>query len=50
MTARNRPDDVMEKTFIAAEVDARAGSIDTLVDSEAPAGGFAALGEDDWAR
>ncbi|WP_433203140.1 SDR family oxidoreductase [Nocardia sp. CA-107356] len=67
VTARNRPDDVDEKAFItadlssaqgashvAAEVDARVGGIDILVNtlggSEAPAGGFAALGEDDWAR
>ncbi|MGW3122826.1 SDR family oxidoreductase [Streptomyces sp. NPDC001107] len=67
ITARSRPDDVEEKTFIAAdlstaqgaahvasEVDARMGGVDILVNtlggSEAPAGGFAALGEDDWAR
>jgi NAD(P)-dependent dehydrogenase (short-subunit alcohol dehydrogenase family) len=39
---------------VAAEVDARTGGVDVLVHtlggSEAPAGGFAALGEDDWAR
>lgn len=39
---------------MAAEVGARAGGVDILVNtlggSEAPAGGFAALGEDDWAR
>ncbi|MEV6118857.1 SDR family oxidoreductase [Streptomyces sp. NPDC052109] len=67
VTARSRPDDVEEKAFIpadlstaqgaahvAAEVDARVGGVDILVNtlggSEAPAGGFAALGEDDWAR
>jgi len=67
VTARSRPDEVDEKTFIAAdlstaggaahvaaEVDARTGGVDVLVNtlggSEAPAGGFAALGEDDWAR
>ncbi|MFC4612505.1 SDR family oxidoreductase [Streptomyces maoxianensis] len=67
VTARSRPHDVEEKTFIAAdlstaqgaahvvaEVDARMGGVDILVNtlggSEAPAGGFAALGEDDWAR
>ncbi|WP_406461421.1 SDR family oxidoreductase [Streptomyces sp. NBC_01622] len=67
VTARSLPDDVEEKTFItadlstaqgashvAAEVDARVGGVDILVNtlggSEAPAGGFAALGEDDWAR
>ncbi|WP_330302153.1 MULTISPECIES: SDR family oxidoreductase [unclassified Streptomyces] len=67
VTARSRPDDVEEKAFItadlsttqgaahvAAEVDARAGGVDILVNtlggSEAPAGGFRALGEDDWAR
>ncbi|MET9471762.1 SDR family oxidoreductase [Streptomyces sp. NPDC002917] len=67
VTARSRPHDVEEKTFIAAdlstaegaahvaaEVDARVGGVDILVNtlggSEAPAGGFAALGEDDWAR
>ncbi|MER6474132.1 SDR family oxidoreductase [Streptomyces collinus] len=67
VTARSRPDDVEEKTFIAAdlstaegaahvasEVDARVGGVDILVNtlggSEAPAGGFAALGEDDWAK
>ncbi|WP_406004556.1 SDR family NAD(P)-dependent oxidoreductase [Streptomyces sp. NBC_00987] len=66
VTARSRPDDIEEKTFItadlstaqgaahvAAEVDARVGGVDILVNtlggSEAPAGGFAALGEDDWA-
>ncbi|WP_327706935.1 hypothetical protein [Streptomyces decoyicus] len=36
---------------VAAEVDARAGGVDILVNtlggSESPAGGFAALGEDD---
>ncbi|GAX52132.1 SDR family oxidoreductase [Streptomyces olivochromogenes] len=67
VTARSRPDEVEEKTFIAAdlstadgaarvvgEVEARFGGVDILVNtlggSEAPAGGFAALGEDDWAR
>ncbi|MFJ8019022.1 SDR family oxidoreductase [Streptomyces sp. NPDC096311] len=67
VTARSRPDEVDEKTFIAAdlstadgaarvvgEVEARLGGVDILVNtlggSEAPAGGFAALGEDDWAR
>ncbi|MFE4994781.1 SDR family oxidoreductase [Streptomyces mirabilis] len=67
VTARSRPDEVEEKTFIAAdlstadgaalvvgEVEARLGGVDILVHtlggSEAPAGGFAALGEDDWAR
>lgn len=67
ITARSRPEEVEDKTFIAAdlstaegaahvaaEVDARAGGVDVLVHtlggSEAPAGGFAALGEDDWAR
>ncbi|WP_308312816.1 SDR family oxidoreductase [Streptomyces sp. ISL-1] len=67
LPARSRPHDVEEKTFIAAdlstaqgaahvvaEVDARMGGVDILVNtlggSEAPAGGFAALGEDDWAR
>lgn len=63
VTARSRPDDVEEKTFItadlstaqgaahvASEVDARVGGVNTLGGSEAPAGGFAALGEDDWAR
>jgi NAD(P)-dependent dehydrogenase (short-subunit alcohol dehydrogenase family) len=67
VTARSRPDEVEEKTFIAAdlstadgaarvvgEVEARLGGVDILVNtlggSEAPAGGFAALGEDDWAR
>ncbi|MEU1446764.1 SDR family oxidoreductase [Streptomyces mirabilis] len=67
VTARGRPDEVEEKTFIAAdlstaegaarvvgEVEARLGGVDILVNtlggSEAPAGGFAALGEDDWAR
>ncbi|MGW7386441.1 SDR family oxidoreductase [Streptomyces sp. NPDC054794] len=63
VTARSRPDDVEEKTFIAADlstaqgaahVAARAGGVDILINtlggSEAPAGGFAALGEDDWAR
>ncbi|WP_328629488.1 SDR family oxidoreductase [Streptomyces sp. NBC_00353] len=67
VTARSRPHDVEEKTFIAAdlstaegaahvaaEVDARVGGVDILVNtlggSEAPAGGFAALGEDDWAK
>ncbi|MFD4411417.1 SDR family oxidoreductase [Streptomyces sp. NPDC058476] len=66
VTARSRPDDVEEKTFIAAdlstaagadhvvaEADTRLGGVDILVNtlggSEAPAGGFAALGEDDWA-
>jgi NAD(P)-dependent dehydrogenase (short-subunit alcohol dehydrogenase family) len=65
VTSRSRPDEVDEKTFIAAdlstaegaahvvaEVDARTGGVDVLVNtlggSEAPAGGFAALGEDDW--
>ncbi|MFH8635417.1 SDR family oxidoreductase [Streptomyces lydicus] len=67
VTARSRPDTVEEKAFItadlstaqgaahvAAEVDARVGGVDILVNtlggSESPAGGFAALGEDDWAR
>ncbi|MFF7970221.1 oxidoreductase [Streptomyces sp. NPDC007905] len=67
VTARSRPDDIEEEAFItadlstaqgaahvAAEVDARVGGVDILVNtlggSEAPAGGFAALGEDDWAR
>jgi NAD(P)-dependent dehydrogenase (short-subunit alcohol dehydrogenase family) len=67
VTARSRPDDAEEKSFIAAdlstadgaaqvvaEVEARLGGVDILVNtlggSEAPAGGFAALGEDDWAR
>jgi len=67
VTARSRPDDVDEKAFItadlstaqgaahvAAEVDARVGGVDILVNtlggSESPAGGFRALGEDDWAR
>ncbi|MEV6398460.1 SDR family oxidoreductase [Streptomyces sp. NPDC051907] len=67
VTARSRPDGMEEKAFItadlstaqgaahvAAEVDARVGGVDILVNtlggSEAPAGGFAALGEDDWAR
>nr|WP_168506543.1 SDR family oxidoreductase [Streptomyces sp. S1D4-11]QIY94275.1 SDR family oxidoreductase [Streptomyces sp. S1D4-11] len=67
VTARSRPDEVEEKTFIAVdlstadgaarvvdEVEARLGGVDILVNtlggSEAPAGGFAALGEDDWAR
>ncbi|MGW7247946.1 SDR family oxidoreductase [Streptomyces decoyicus] len=39
---------------VAAEVDSRVGGVDILVNtlggSESPAGGFAALGEDDWAR
>ncbi|GAA3083916.1 SDR family oxidoreductase [Streptomyces olivoverticillatus] len=39
---------------VASEVEARVGGVDILVNtlggSEAPAGGFAALGEDDWAR
>ncbi|WP_369254768.1 SDR family oxidoreductase [Streptomyces sp. R35] len=67
VTARSRPDDVDEKAFItadlstaqgaahvAAEVDARVGGVDILVNtlggSESPAGGFRALGEEDWAR
>ncbi|MEU9484754.1 SDR family oxidoreductase [Streptomyces decoyicus] len=67
VTARSRPHEMEEETFIAAdlsstagaahvaaEVDARAGGVDILVNtlggSESPAGGFAALGEDDWAR
>ncbi|MFF3446764.1 SDR family oxidoreductase [Streptomyces sp. NPDC002667] len=67
VTARSRPDEFDEKTFIAADlstaqgaahvasaVDARTGGIDILVNtlggSEAPAGGFAALSEDDWTR
>ncbi|GAA2756186.1 SDR family oxidoreductase [Actinopolymorpha rutila] len=66
VTARSRPDDVRADTFIAAdlttvegaaqvvaEVDARLGGIDILVNtlggSQAPAGGFAVLSEDDWA-
>ncbi|MEU1402012.1 SDR family oxidoreductase [Streptomyces sp. NPDC005728] len=39
---------------VVSEVNARLGGVDILVHtlggSEAPAGGFAALGEDDWAR
>lgn len=39
---------------VASEVDSRVGGVDILVNtlggSESPAGGFAALGEDDWAR
>ncbi|WP_436845463.1 SDR family oxidoreductase [Streptomyces sioyaensis] len=39
---------------VAAEADARLGGVDILVNtlggSESPAGGFATLGEDDWAR
>ncbi|WP_371271345.1 SDR family oxidoreductase [Streptomyces sp. yr375] len=39
---------------VVAEVDARMGGVDILVSnvggSESPAGGFAALGEEDWAR
>ncbi|MGW2603087.1 SDR family oxidoreductase [Streptomyces mirabilis] len=39
---------------VVGEVEARLGGVDILVNtlggSEAPAGGFAALGEDDWAR
>ncbi|MGW7489426.1 SDR family oxidoreductase [Streptomyces sp. NPDC054786] len=39
---------------VATEVDARVGGVDILVNtlggSESPAGGFAALGEEDWAR
>ncbi|MFG2387164.1 SDR family oxidoreductase [Streptomyces avermitilis] len=67
VTARSRPRDVEEKTFIAAdlstregaahvaaEVEARMGGVDILVHtlggSEAPAGGYAALTDDDWAR
>ncbi|MFF1353437.1 SDR family oxidoreductase [Streptomyces sp. NPDC058297] len=67
VTARSRPEDVEEKAFIAAdlstaqgaahvaaEVEARVGGVDILVNnlggSEAPAGGFEALDEDDWAR
>ncbi|OKI51454.1 SDR family oxidoreductase [Streptomyces sp. MJM1172] len=67
VTGRSRPEDVEEKTFIAAdlstadgtdrviaEVEARLGGVDvtvhTLGGSEAPAGGFAALGEEDWAK
>ncbi|MFJ4783745.1 SDR family oxidoreductase [Streptomyces sp. NPDC088794] len=67
VTARSRPDDVEEKTFIgadlssaegvshvASEVEARVGGVDILVNtlggSAAPAGGFAALDDDDWAR
>ncbi|MGW1209183.1 SDR family oxidoreductase [Streptomyces sp. NPDC002499] len=67
VTARSRPDDVEEKTFIgadlssaegvshvASEVEARMGGVDILVNtlggSAAPAGGFAALDDDDWAR
>ncbi|MER5339028.1 SDR family oxidoreductase [Streptomyces mirabilis] len=40
--------------LVVGEVEARLGGVDILVHtlggSEAPAGGFAALGEDDWAR
>ncbi|WP_405854272.1 SDR family oxidoreductase [Streptomyces sp. NBC_01515] len=40
-------------TDVASEVDARAGGVDILVHtlggSKAPAGGFASLGEDEWA-
>ncbi|MFJ9378131.1 SDR family NAD(P)-dependent oxidoreductase [Streptomyces sp. NPDC101455] len=40
-------------TDVASEVDARAGGVDILVHtlggSMAPAGGFASLGEDEWA-
>ncbi|AZQ74905.1 MULTISPECIES: SDR family oxidoreductase [Streptomyces] len=67
VTARSRPEEVEEKTFIAAdlstaegadqvtaEAEARLGGVDILVHtlggSEAPAGGFSALGEVDWAR
>lgn len=67
VTARSRPEEVEEKTFVAAdlstaagadraiaEVEARLGGVDVLVHtlggSEAPAGGFAALGEEDWVR
>ncbi|WP_406230462.1 SDR family oxidoreductase [Nocardia sp. NBC_01009] len=67
VSARSRPEDVEEKTFIAADLSTaegaeavvieatdRLGGIDILVNtlggSEAPAGGFAALGEEDWAR
>ncbi|MFF3677554.1 SDR family oxidoreductase [Streptomyces sp. NPDC002120] len=67
VTGRSRPEDVEEKTFIAAdlstaagtdraiaEVEARLGGVDVMVHtlggSEAPAGGFAALGEEDWAQ
>ncbi|GGR10590.1 SDR family oxidoreductase [Streptomyces netropsis] len=67
VTGRSRPEEVEEKTFIAAdlstadgtdrvivEVEARLGGVDVLVHtlggSEAPAGGFAALGEEDWAK
>ncbi|AUY53490.1 SDR family oxidoreductase [Streptomyces sp. CB01881] len=67
VTGRSRPEDVEEKTFIAAdlstadatdraiaEVEARLGGVDvvvhTLGGSDAPAGGFAALGEEDWAK
>lgn len=66
VTARNRPADAEEKSFIAAdlstaegadqvvaEAEARLGGVDILVHtlggSEAPAGGFAVLGEEDWA-
>ncbi|MCA6092077.1 SDR family NAD(P)-dependent oxidoreductase [Streptomyces sp. SCA3-4] len=67
VTARSRPEEVGEKTFIAAdlstaggadqvtaEVEARLGGVGILVHtlggSEAPAGGFPALGEMDWVR
>ncbi|MFF4099262.1 SDR family oxidoreductase [Streptomyces sp. NPDC001903] len=67
VTGRSRPEEVEEKTFIAAdlstaegidraiaEVEARLGGVDVIVHtlggSEAPAGGFAALGEEDWAK
>lgn len=67
VTARSRPADVEEKTFISAdlsspdgadhvvaEVEGRVGGVDILVHtlggSQAPAGGFKMLGEDDWAR
>ncbi|MFI7670392.1 SDR family oxidoreductase [Nocardia sp. NPDC049526] len=66
VTARSRPQDVEEKTFIAADLSTadgaaaviaeatdRLGGVDILVNtlggSNAPAGGFAALSDEDWA-